>query len=328
MDEQPLDDDRRRRRVHRAGAWAAGLLLAGVSVVVGCRAADRDGLTPVPQFLAFLPWLLVPAVAALLIALLARWRTGLVWSVAALGALAWYVEPYGTDAQASGTPVSGIRVLASNVQFGRGTDALAAAVTRNRPDVVFVEECDFICQDSLDHDPLKAGYPYQEAVRAAGSKGSLLLSRFPLKSAPGVSGQMGMPAATAEVRGQTVRLQLAHPMPPLPGQVGVWRSELGRLARAAAATDGPLIMAGDFNATQDHAAFRHILDAGGLRDSAEVRGVSRRPTWPSSAPAPLGTQIDHVLVSDRFSVEAVRFLPLADTDHRAVLVELTLRQPE
>ncbi|MEV5606883.1 endonuclease/exonuclease/phosphatase family protein [Streptomyces sp. NPDC052225] len=312
--------------MNRVGGWAAGLLLAGVSVVVGCRLADSDGFTPVPQLLAFLPWLVAPTAAALLIALLARWRTGLVWGVAALGALAWCIQPYGTDHEPSGPPVSGIRVLASNVQFGRGTDALIDAITAHDPGIVFVEECDDGCQDALARNSLETAYPYRQAVRAGGSEGSEILSRFPLKAAPGVAGTMGMPGATADVRGQSVRLQLAHPMPPLPQQLGVWRRELGRLADFAGAGDGPTIVAGDFNATQDHAAFRRILDAGSLRDASRLTGDSRRASWPSTAPRQLGTQIDHVLVSEAFSAQDVRFLTLADTDHRAVLVDLTLHK--
>ncbi|WP_374215150.1 endonuclease/exonuclease/phosphatase family protein [Streptomyces longispororuber] len=320
--------DAGRRRVGRAGAWAAGLLLAGVSAVVGCRAADTDGITPVPQLLAFLPWLTVPTVAALLIALLSRWRTGMVWGVVVLGSLAWFMEPYGSDSEPSSAPVSGIRVLASNVQFGRGTDALIDAITRHRPGIVFVEECDYECQDSLARDSLETAYPYRQAVRAGGSEGSVILSVFPLKAAPGVAGTMGMPGATADVRGHSVRLQLAHPMPPLPGQTGAWRRELGRLADFAAhGADEPTVVAGDFNATQDHAAFRRILAAGSLRDASRLAGASRTPSWPSSAPAPLGTQIDHVLVGPDFSAEDVRFLELADTDHRAVLADLTLHTP-
>ncbi|MFZ3569555.1 endonuclease/exonuclease/phosphatase family protein [Streptomyces sp. BH097] len=313
-----------RRRVNRAGAWAAALLLAAVSAVVGCRAADRDALTPVPQLLAFLPWLLAPTAAALLLALLSRWRTGMVWGVVVLGALAWYMEPYGKDGEPDGAPVSGIRVLTSNVQFSRGTNALIDTVTRHRPDIVFVEECGRPCRDALDRESLRTRYPHRQAVAADGSEGSMILSRFPLRAAPTVAGTMGMPAAVADVRGHAVRLQLAHPMPPLTDQVGVWKAELGRLADAARAAEGPGITAGDFNATQDHAAFRRILDAGGLRDAARLTGHARTPSWPSTAPGPLGTQIDHVLVTDDFSADASRFIRLADTDHRALLVDLTL----
>ncbi len=35
-------------------------------------------------------------------------------------------------------------------------------------------------------------------------------------------------------------------------------------------------------------------------------------------------QIDHVLVSQEFAAHRARFLDLADTDHRALVVDLTL----
>ncbi|MGO4428669.1 endonuclease/exonuclease/phosphatase family protein, partial [Streptomyces sp. MCAF7] len=42
-----------RGRARQVAAWCAALPLTVVSVVLGCRAADSDGITPVPQLLAF-----------------------------------------------------------------------------------------------------------------------------------------------------------------------------------------------------------------------------------------------------------------------------------
>lgn len=313
-----------RRAGRRFAAWCAGLLLAAVSVVVGCRAADSDGFTPVPQVLAFLPWLLAPAGLALLLALLGRWRLGMVWALAVLGLLAWFIEPYGKTDEPGGAPVAEFRVLTSNVEFGRGTGSLAPEIRRHQPDLVFVEECEYTCQARLTRD-FGADYPYRQAVAAGGSHGSIILSRFPLKGTAGVTGTMGMPGAVADVRGHAVRLQLAHPMPPLPGQVDLWRRELGRLRDTAAGTRTPMILAGDFNASQDHAAFRRILDTG-LRDAARLTGHARTPSWPARTAPTFGTQIDHVLVSRDFSASSAHFLDLTDTDHRALLVDVTLHQ--
>jgi endonuclease/exonuclease/phosphatase (EEP) superfamily protein YafD len=304
------------------------MLLAGVSVVVGCRAADTDAITPVPQLLAFLPWLLVPAAVALLLSLLARWRTGMVWGVLALGSLAWFIEPYGKSSEPTSAPLAEFRVLTSNVQYGWGTGSLVSAIRRERPDIVFVEECEKRCSATLEQafGGTNGTYPYRQAVEGYGSDGSVILSRFPLKAAPGVPGTMGMPGAVADVRGHAVRLQLAHPMPPLVGGLSVWRRELGALrAYAADGGDTPTVIAGDFNASQDHAAFRRILDAG-LRDSARLADGARTPSWPSSAARPLGVQIDHVLVSRNFSVNSARFLDIEATDHRALIVDVTLHQ--
>jgi endonuclease/exonuclease/phosphatase (EEP) superfamily protein YafD len=307
----------------RFGAWCAGLLLAGVSVVTGCRVADTDGITPVPQLLAFLPWLLVPAGVALLLSLPARWWPGLVWSVAVLGLLAWFSDPYGKLHEPDGPPLASFRVLTSNVEFGRGTPALVPLIRADKPDIVFVEECEYGCQATLRRE-FGSGYPYRQAVAAAGSHGSLILSRFPLRGTAGVRGTMGMPGAVADVRGHSVRLQLAHPMPPLPGQVALWHRELNRLRSFAASDPGtPTVLAGDFNASQDHAGFRHILDTG-LSDTARLAGHDRTPTWPSRTASVIGAQIDHVLVTQDFSATGARFLSVAHTDHRAVLVDLTL----
>ncbi|WP_318213640.1 endonuclease/exonuclease/phosphatase family protein [Streptomyces sp. SCL15-6] len=312
-----------RRAGRRFGAWCAGLLFAGVSAVVGCRIADTDGITPVPQLLAFLPWLLVPTAAGLLLTLLARWWTGAVWAVALLGLLAWFIEPYGKTGEPAGPPVAELRVLTSNVEFGQGTDALIGAVRREKPDLLFVQECEYTCDAALRRE-LGADYPHRQAVEGGGSEGSVILSRFPLTPAPGITATMGMPGAVADVRGHAVRLQLAHPMPPLPEQLGLWRTELGRLRDAAAEAGGtPTVLAGDFNASQDHAAFRRILDTG-LHDAARLAGQDRTPSWPARTTPVFGAQIDHVLVSRDFAAQRARFLDLADTDHRALVVDLTL----
>ncbi|WP_406171697.1 endonuclease/exonuclease/phosphatase family protein [Streptomyces sp. NBC_00996] len=322
--ERPVDE-RRAGRV--AGAWAAGLLLAGVSVVIGCRAADSDGITPVPQLLAFLPWLLAPTGLALLLALLARWRIGMVWAVLLLGIVAWFIEPYGKTSEPGGAPLAELRVMTSNVEFGRGTGALIPVVRREKPDILFVEECEYGCSRALRDafGGTDGVYPYREAVEGAGSDGAVIISRFPLTGADGVRGTMGMPGAVADVRGHDVRLQLAHPMPPLPGQLGVWRRELGELRDYAAHGSGPTIMAGDFNASQDHAAFRRVLDTG-LRDSARLAGDPRTPSWPARTTPTLGAQIDHVLVSEDFSANKATFPRITGTDHRALVVDLTLHQ--
>ncbi|MHC0429307.1 endonuclease/exonuclease/phosphatase family protein [Streptomyces sp. O3] len=292
-----------------------------------CRALDTDAVTPVPQLLAFLPWLIVPAGVALLLAALARWRVGMAWGAIAVGVTAWFTQPYGGADPPSGPPVAQLRVLTSNVEFGQATQQLLAAIRRERPDLAFVQECDLGCAQAL-REHTEADYPHHRIVLATGAEGSAILSRYPLKDADGVPGTLSMPGAIAEVAGYRVRLQLAHPMPPMPGDLDTWRSELAAL-RDYAARDSrtPTILAGDFNASQDHAAFRRVLDTG-LRDSTRLAGGTRTPSWPSVSAPPLGAQIDHVLVSADFSARATRFIDLDHTDHRSLLADLTLHAPQ
>ncbi|MFH8407801.1 endonuclease/exonuclease/phosphatase family protein [Streptomyces sp. NPDC018019] len=313
----------RRRRAVRAGA---AVLLLTVTVPLAFRAAGADGVTPVPQLLAFLPWLPVPAGLGLVLSLAARWRPGLFWAAAALLVTAAFVRPYGGEAPAPHGPVRAhLRVLTANLEFGRAADGLLATLRRERPDLVAVQECDpERCAAALDSAGVRAAYPFRLRAGHGASEGSAVLSRYPLTRDGAVAGELAMPRAAVTVAGQRLRFQVAHPMPPLPASLDTWRTELGRL-RALAASRGhePLIVAGDFNSSQDHAAFRAVLDTG-LRDSARLAGLPRTPSWPTWTTLVLGAQIDHVLVSDALRPRAAHFLDLAHTDHRALLVDLDL----
>ncbi|MFE7514089.1 endonuclease/exonuclease/phosphatase family protein [Streptomyces sp. NPDC057540] len=322
---RPVDEPQTPRPGRRLGAWAAGLLLAVSAVVTGCRLLDTDAITPVPQLLSFLPWLTVPAGLAVLLAAYARRRALALAAVVVLAATLWTLQPYGPDATTARGPVTArVRVLSANVEFGGATRALIAAIRRERPQLVYVSECDRACGRAVT-GAFTAELPHHVSVDADGSLGSVLLSAAPLRDEHTVPAAMGMPGATAAIGGRAVRVQLAHPLPPLPGRVDLWKRELGTV-RDVAARDaaGPLILAGDFNASQDHAAFRAVLDAGRLHDAARLDGAARTPTWPVEGPLPPYVQIDHVLVSDDFTVRDVRFLRLAGTDHRAVLADLDL----
>ncbi|MEU7007599.1 endonuclease/exonuclease/phosphatase family protein [Streptomyces sp. NPDC046332] len=310
----------------RLTAWAAGLLVAVPAVVTGCRLLGTDAVTPVPQALSFLPWLTVPAGLAVLLATVAGRRALAGFAVLVLAVTAWFTLPYGPDTTtARGPVVERLRVLTANVEFGQATEALTAAVRRERPQLVYVSECDRACVRALTA-ALSGSHPHRAVVDGEGSTGSVILSAYPLTPRPPIPAAMGMPGAGARIGGRDVELRLAHPLPPIPRQVDLWKRELARVAEFAAAhRDGaPVLLVGDFNASQDHAAFRAVLDAGQLHDAARLGGAARTPTWPRELPLPPYVQIDHVLVSDDFRVRDVRFLDLAGSDHRAVLTELDL----
>ncbi|WP_267241695.1 endonuclease/exonuclease/phosphatase family protein [Streptomyces sp. PR69] len=329
---EAADDDTAPHRgggPRRLAAFSAGALLLVPTAVAACRVADVDAVTPLPQLLAFLPWMLAPAGVALPLALLGRRRTVALWAAAVLALLGWHVRPYdtGLTEDPPGPVAARLTVLTSNLEFGGATEGLLTVLRRERPDLVFVQECSLTCAKALQSRVSTADYPYRNIVEGDPAEGSAILSRHPLKPAPGVDSVLAMPGATATVGELPVNLQLAHPLPPIPDAVDDWRRELGRLTSYAAdARDSgrPTLIAGDFNATQDHAAFRRLLEAGELRDSATLAGAARTPSWPAAVRRPLGAQIDHVLVSEDFAVRDARFLDLADTDHRSLLVTLDL----
>ncbi|KOV73419.1 hypothetical protein ADL02_39205 [Streptomyces sp. NRRL WC-3723] len=74
-----------------------------------------------------------------------------------------------------------------------------------------------------------------------------------------------------------------------------------------------------------HAAFRRILDTG-LTDAARLAGRDRAPSRPARTASVIGAQIDHVLVSRDFTATGARFPRVSGTDHRALVVDLTLHR--
>ncbi|MDK1472215.1 endonuclease/exonuclease/phosphatase family protein [Streptomyces sp. 549] len=322
---EPAPAPQRRRARRPVPAWCAVVLLLLTSAPLAARAADVDGPPPLPQLLAFLPWFLVAGWLALVAAVLARRLLLVGWSMAVLAATGWFVQPYGPGRETPpGQPLAEVRVLTANLEFGNATDALLEALRRERPHLVSVQECDSRCAAALSQPDVVAAYPHRVIAGREPAEGSALLSVYPLSDEREIPASLSMPSALARVGDVDVRVQVAHPMPPMPDSMTAWRAELASLRKVAAARgDTRTVIAGDFNASADHAAFRRLLDTG-MRDSARLLGHSRTPTWPAATAPPLGAQIDHVLVSPGLVPRHVSFLDLPGTDHRALLVDLAV----
>lgn len=316
---------RARSKRRRTATWMAVLLLLVCTGPLVARVLDRDGPTPVPQLLAFLPWFLVPGWLALFCAVLARRVVLSCWALALLVTTGWFLQPYG-DGQTvpAEEPLAQVRVLTANLQFGRATDGLLEILRKERPHLVSLQECDQRCAAQLRDPEVRRAYPHQLITGTEPAEGSALLSVYPLSAEQRVPGQLSMPSAVADVEGNPVRVQVAHPMPPVPDSMDSWRRELGALRTMATQRgDTRTIIAGDFNASQEHAVFRTILDTG-MRDSARLLGRSRTPTWPRPLAPPFGAQIDHVLVSERLTPVQAHFMKLPGSDHQALLVDVRL----
>jgi endonuclease/exonuclease/phosphatase family metal-dependent hydrolase len=147
-----------------------------------------------------------------------------------------------------------------------------------------------------------------------------------LRAAGAVPGGFEQPTVLIDGGGPAaldVELTAVHLTPPSAsaGLVRGWTADLAALPGPAA---GVLrVLAGDFNASMDHAAFRRVLSLG-YRDAAREAGRAMVWTW-----APLRLRfprlaIDHVLIDPRIGVAAVDVVAVGGSDHRALLADLVL----
>jgi len=120
---------------------------------------------------------------------------------------------------------------------------------------------------------------------------------------------------------RTVTIFAVHPPPPVSRDYTRTRDELLRtVSRWAAASEDPVLVVGDLNATPWSSIMREILGEGPLR-STQRHGL--HATWPAVL-GPLGLPIDHALVSGALEPVSRSVEPAFGSDHRMLLVELAL----
>ena len=131
------------------------------------------------------------------------------------------------------------------------------------------------------------------------------------------------PSGSRRTARPAVELTSVHTAPPStsPASVRDWVGDLAALP--APAPDVLRVLAGDFNATFDHAALRAVLGLG-YDDAAGAVGRGLAWTWRPLRLRFPRLALDHVLVDPRITVASVEFVPVTGSDHRAVVAELVL----
>ncbi len=311
-------------RSRRKNPLVTGLLVVPVvplAVLAALRLVGFDGDWYTLIALSLTPY---AAAAGLLLGgvalALRRWWLGGVALVLAI-ALAVLVLPRLSASEQREVHGKTLRVLSSNLLYGQADPkAVVDLVREQRIDVLNLVEMTPRAVDGLTAAGLFETLPYRVLHPAPGAFGSGIVSRFPLKEV-NLSGDSAakQPGAEADLGdGVVLEVVAVHPISP-DVDTPQWEREIKDLSRPAG-EHGLRILAGDFNATLDHVAYRTVLSRG-YRDAAEERGAGLAPTWPSSFPV---VTIDHVAVDNRAAVLDYGVFDVPGSDHRAVFAEVRL----
>ena len=310
--------------MRRVVAWVLVGLCAGWVVL---RVLGLERGYPLVPLIAFTPFVAAGAAAIVLLALLLRQRAPALLAAVATLVLVAVVAPraLGGSSAPEGSAGPQLRVVTANMRFGHGSaEALVALVRLSRADVLSVQELTPELADRLDAAGLAELMPERVAEPQPGGSGMGLYARVPLEPNAIIRRTMNpMPVGSPQLAGAPpVDVVAVHAVPPTRRRLVQWRSDLRTLPPAT--PDGRLrILAGDFNATLDHAELRSVLDSG-YADAAAQVGAGLHGTWPRGRRLPPPVTIDHVLVDERVGVRAVSIHTIPGTDHRAVLAELEL----
>ena len=302
-------------------AWLAVTPFAAWAVV---RVAGLERGSLPTQLMTATPYAAAGSLIPLLIAVAGRKRAATAVALLTTTALGLSVLPraLGTAEATTGRP---FKVMTINMLFGRAdVQAIMKLVREFQPDVLSTQELTPGAVADLDDAGLKDLMPHRVLQDEWDAGGSGLYSRHPVQPLWDLIPPVGhkMPAAVVSLPGgKPIEFVDVHPYPPLGPNVVNWNEALAALPSAGRET--VRILAGDFNASLDHASLRRVL-ARGYKDAADQVGAGLIPTWPANKRIPPIITIDHVLVDQRAGVRAVDVRTVPGTDHRAVLAELIL----
>lgn len=317
-------------RERRARIALASLVAASAAVVL-LTAGAALGRRPYFELCTHfrIQYAVVGAAAALGLALSRRFATSLVPAACVVANLV-YLAPFyaaATPVAADASSGSRVRLMLSNVYLGnRDYESLVARVKEERPDVLVLEEVTAPWWRNLEE--LRRIYPYYNALPKQGGSGIAIFSRLPVRDTEvlvyDTSSMPGM-FATLELDGRPFSVLALHPPTPTrPDKLVNRNLQFALAARRMRDTPGPRVLIGDLNCTPFSPYFQDLVRDSGLRDARD--GMGLWPTWPMPLPAPLRIPIDHCLASDDVRVDAFRAGGRTGSDHRPLVVDVTVAE--
>lgn len=330
-------------------------VLVPAGMVTGSRMLDQTGGLGV-RLVSFTPFAAPLYVLALLLLALVLWRghglwkgvsgTAVVLVVPLLALHLWWAAPLyvgpspgssaGSSPGSSGATEAGARTLTvatGNLVAGRGSAQRVVEVARRHEvDVLVLSEVTPRALARLERAGIDQALPHRAGQARPGFAGTLVFSRRALSAPTALETTFGGVAVDVRLGGGRLRLLGVHPHAPL-GDAAVWRADHRAIRSSAVAAQphGPVVIAGDLNATLDHLPVRELRGRG-FRDAAEQVDAGWQPTWPSAGVVrvlglglPSLLPLDHVLLTDELVAVGTTSVTVRGSDHRMLVVEVARR---
>lgn len=310
--------------------WQSVLTYAGALSLCAAAAAIAMRWIPIVNrsllaLAAGAPYVSMGApVGAVLLGAARNWPLTAVAVATTVAAIAVQVPLFRRTKAPSGTA---LRFLSANLRYGRADAEAVVRYAEASADIVALQELTPSALARLEAAGLDRMFPHR-ALREMDEPGGVgLWSRHPISDVRIDDGfWLGMLAADVHAPGAPAptRVLTVHLSAPWPDPLQGWRDDLARLAgtllTAARASTGPVLLAGDLNATPDMREFRRLLRQG-YQDAGAQAGAGVVRTHPSDIVAPPVFAVDHILTRG-YVATSLRTLQVPGSDHRALLAQL------
>jgi endonuclease/exonuclease/phosphatase (EEP) superfamily protein YafD len=313
---------RRRSHARHAFTWVTTLAIAVVAVLPWLRTLRGRAVTIVRSLM---PWATIPAVPVAVLAARSGRRSAAVAAsaVAATGVAASVPLLIRRPQPRPAVPTRPLSILHANLLFDNvRIHDVALTLEQVDADVLTFSEYTPHHARLLRASSLISAYPHRIEQPAALASGTALWSRYPVTPDHPPSTRHHTVVGDVEAPDGSLRVIVVHTQSPVIHH-RQWSDDLAVLATVAPGR--PAVMTGDFNAAWWHPEFRAVL-ARGWRDVHQVVGRGLSPSWPVvPALVPAFIRLDHALVNGGVIVERVSDVDIPGSDHRGLLVEVSVR---
>ena len=327
-----------RRQVWRGTYWIAWFTVVSLAVVAALRFFYHDGAYVLIWLNAFTRYVYLPAYACLV---WAAWQRRWVLTAVSAGVVAVHLALMAPDflrdrrfdvaanthADGVAAPASRtVRIFFANVRVDNTEyDAMLREIAQADPDVIVLVEYGWGWHLAFKSAPVMKPYIYGSGHEQRFIGSVNMFSRLPLKSEAHdwINGRP-MHSIDVDVGSQSLRIIGIHgPRPidkPKYDYEGYWDQMVPRLT----APQGPLVVVGDFNATQHSEAYQRLTSAN-LRSGHDDRGRGYATTWPNGKHLLPPIRIDQVFLSPE--VECKRMVEGVGkgSDHKPLIVDVHIR---
>lgn len=229
--------------------------------------------------------------------------------------------------------VADVRVYQANVLYSRHEHETTVAQLRScQPDLFVLQEMTPASIRFVTAQ-LQAELPYWFACWSKKNCWTLVGSRTPIRANEQLARTRQIIVITTQVRRRPMSLITVHPrVPLLPSWFRQRNAQLAEVARLTRHNTLPTVLIGDFNISVFSPIYTNLFgpsSAGVSRKTATLtsgRQQLTQPTWPNFLPSWLMIPIDHAFVNSSFQVSQFQTVDQSGSDHRALVVDLRLRQ--
>lgn len=225
-------------------------------------------------------------------------------------------------------PDGAARIATANVYIGNPDPvSLINEILAEDPDIIMLQEMSPRIWALLKTLPQLEEFTFRNVNARDNPDGTVLLSRLPARETGNVP--LGSNAATSaeiNIDGTWVRVINLHISAPISdGLIARGKTQLRELRTAVDASATPVVIAGDFNATVQHARFQDLM-GDNLQDAHQLAGRGFGATWRHHRldGLPPILRIDHILLTEQLDAIHSWTGDTTGSDHEVLFADVVV----